>query len=116
MDALRRILEGKDGSTEVTIVLAQTGSKKRSGAPGIALTPALVLAVVVALAGACAAQTTPSRSPGPAESLYLKLHSVGLDKARVYTVRDASLDRGPLHISLESGTIAFTESVGGHIT
>lgn len=111
MYALRRILEGKDGSTEVTIVLAQTG-RKRSGLPGIALAAALALA----LACACAAQSTPPRSPGPAESLYLKLHSVGLDKARVYTVRDASLDRGPIHISLDSGTVAFTESVGGHIT
>src|SRR5262249_3141404 len=101
-----------DGSTEVTIVLAQTGSEKRSGLPGIRLAAALALA----LACACAAQSTPPRSPGPAESLYLKLHSVGLDKARVYTVRDASLDRGPIHISLDSGSIAFTESVGGHIT
>lgn len=112
MWALRRILEGKDGSTEVTIVLAQTGREKRGGLPEIALTAALVLALTCA----SAAQTPRAATPGPAESLYLKLHSVGLDKARVYTVRDASLDRGPIHISLDSGTIAFTESVGGHIT
>src|SRR5215469_15695216 len=112
MCALRRILLGKDGSTEVTIVLAQTGREKRSGLPEIALTAALALA----LSCVSAAQTPRPATPGPAEALYLKLHSVGLDKARVYTVRDASLDRGPLHISLDSGTIAFTESVGGHIT
>src|SRR5215469_14209307 len=112
MCALRRILLGKDGSTEVTIVLAQTGRKKRSGLPEIALTAALALALTCV----CAAQTARPAAPGPAESLYLELHSVGLDQARVYTVRDASLDRGPIHISLDSGTIAFTKSVGGHIT
>lgn len=102
----------QDGSTEVTIVLAQTGSKKRSGLPEIALTAALALALTCA----GAAQSIRPATPGPAEALYLKLHAVGLDKARVYTVRDASLDRGAIHISLDSGTIGFTESVGGHIT
>ena len=53
---------------------------------------------------------------GPAESLYLKLRSVGLDKTRVYKVREAALDRAALHISLDDGTIAFTEDAGGHIT
>lgn len=72
--------------------------------------------MALALSCACAAQATGPASPGPAESLYLQLHSAGLDKSRVYTVRDASLDRGALHIALDSGTIAFTESVGGHVT
>jgi Peptidase family M1 domain len=53
---------------------------------------------------------------GPAESLYSKLGSVGLDPARVYKVRDALLQRAALHISLDDGTIAFTEDAGGHIT
>jgi len=79
---------------------------------GIALTAALALA----LTWVCAGQATRPATSGPAESLYLKLHSVGLDKSRVYAVRDASLDRGAIHISLDSGTIAFTESVDGHIT
>ena len=61
-----------------------------------------------------AADSAPA--PGPAESLYLKLGSVGLDPARVSKVRDASLQRGALHISLDDGTIAFTEDAGGHIT
>jgi peptidase M1-like protein len=96
----------------VTIVLAQTGRLKRSGLPQRALTAALALA----LSCACAAQATGPANPGPAESLYLQLHSAGLDKSQVYTVREASLDRGALHIALDSGTIAFTESVGGHVT
>jgi len=53
---------------------------------------------------------------GPAESLYLQLRSVGLDKARVYHVRDASLDRAAIHITLNDGTIAFTEDVAGRVT
>ncbi len=63
---------------------------------------------------ALAAGSTPV--PGPAESLYLKLRSVGLDPARVFKVRDGSLQRGALHISLDDGTLAFTEDAGGHIT
>jgi len=59
---------------------------------------------------------TSARTMGPAESLYLKLRSVGLDSARVYKVREASLQRAALHISLDDGTIAFTEDAGGHIT
>src|SRR5215469_2164801 len=51
-----------------------------------------------------------------AESLYLQLGQVGLDPARVYQVRDASLDRSSIHISLEDGTIAFTQDVWGKIT
>jgi hypothetical protein len=52
----------------------------------------------------------------PAEALYLQLGQVGLDPARVYQVRGASLDRSAVHITLEDGTIAFTEDVMGRIT
>ena len=52
----------------------------------------------------------------PAEALYLELRSVGLDPERVYHVRDASLERSGIHITLEDGTIAFTQDVMGRIT
>jgi hypothetical protein len=55
-------------------------------------------------------------SDKPAEALYLQLGQVGLDPARVYQVRDAALDRGGVHISLEDGTIGFTQDVMGKIT
>jgi len=58
----------------------------------------------------------PADSQGPANSLYLKLQSVGLDKSRVFKVRDGAIDRASLHISLEDGTIAFTQDVDGRIT
>ncbi len=51
-----------------------------------------------------------------AESLYTRLSSVGLDKNRIYTIREASLDRAAIHISLDDGTIGFTEDVAGRVT
>lgn len=55
-------------------------------------------------------------SDKPAEALYLQLGMVALDAARVYQVRQASLDRSAVHITLEDGTIGFTQDVMGHIT
>ncbi|MGA8440287.1 MAG: M1 family aminopeptidase [Candidatus Sulfotelmatobacter sp.] len=60
--------------------------------------------------------STPTHTPGVAESAYLQLSSVGLDPARVFRVRDGSLDRPSIHITLEDGTIAFTRDVLGRIT
>jgi hypothetical protein len=69
---------------------------------------------------AYASQATPAQppphKPGPAESLYLQLSSVGLDSSRVFRVRDSSIDRPAIHITLEDGTIAFTKDVMGKIT
>ena len=60
-----------------------------------------------------AAQNPPEK---PAEAIYLQLGRVGLDPARVYKVRGASLERSAIHITLEDGTIAFTQDVMGRIT
>jgi hypothetical protein len=60
-------------------------------------------------------QAAPHQS-GPAESLYLQLNSIGLDSSRVFRVRDSSIDRPAVHITLEDGTIAFTRDVLGKIT
>ena len=101
----------QDGCAEVTNVIAKLRSQVRRNFCRFGL-----LGVVAALCSFCGAQTAPQRSPGPAESLYLRLRSVGLDKTQIYAIREGSLDRASLHISLESGTIAFTESCDGHIT
>src|SRR3984957_17926907 len=81
---------------------------------------ALALRIVVmaclapsALQMAHAAENPPER---PAEALYLRLGEVGLDPTRVYRVREASLDRSAIHITLEDGTIGFTQDVMGRIT
>jgi len=52
----------------------------------------------------------------PAEALYLQLGQVGLDATRVYQVRSASLNRSSIQISLDDGTIGFTQDVMGHVT
>ena len=74
------------------------------------------LGLVLLVISAVACAQTPAPNPGPEESLYLKLRSVGLDASRVYKVRSATLDRGAVHMSLEDGAIAFTEEADGHIT
>jgi Peptidase family M1 domain len=55
-------------------------------------------------------------TPTTAEALYTQLRSVGLDASRVYQIREAALDRSALHITFDSGTIAFTQDVYGRIT
>ncbi|MGA8492473.1 MAG: M1 family aminopeptidase [Terriglobales bacterium] len=51
-----------------------------------------------------------------AEKLYLQLRNTDLDKARVYHLRDVSIDRAAIHITLNDGVIAFTKDVAGHVT
>jgi hypothetical protein len=69
---------------------------------------------LLALAAVATASDTAAR-PTAAE-LYEQLRSVGLDPARVYDIRDATLDREDIHITLSSGTIAFSQTVEGRIT
>ena len=52
----------------------------------------------------------------PAEALYLQLSQAALDPNRVYQVRGASLNRSSVQITLEDGTIGFTQDVMGRIT
>lgn len=62
-------------------------------------------------------QTLKPGSPGtPAQALYLNLQSVGLDPARTFHIRGASLDRPDLHVSLEDGEISFTSDIAGRVT
>lgn len=77
-----------------------------------------VLAALAAFSGLLAwGQAAPlAPAAGPAESLYLQLRSVGLDKNRVYKIRNGSLDRSAVHLSFDDGTIAFTEDAGGRVT
>ena len=119
MSTLRRILDGQEAVSKVPKVMVRTNR-------------VAALALIVALEWLAShawgqapnpareSARTPTRTSagtmGPAESLYLKLRSVGLDPARVYKVREASLQRAALHVSLDDGTIAFTEDAGGHIT
>src|SRR5271163_3722913 len=62
------------------------------------------------------ANSAPTAQKSPAEDLFLQLSRVGLDKTRVYRVRNVSIDRGGFSISLNDGVIAFTEEVAGRVT
>src|SRR5579864_1581273 len=74
---------------------------------------AVLLATGVVFPSGVAAQNPAVK---PAEALYLQLGKVGLDPDRVYQVRGASLNRSSIQISLEDGTIGFTQDVMGRIT
>jgi hypothetical protein len=73
-----------------------------------------ILAIMLALTATATAGDV--ASPPTAAALYEELRNVGLDPARVYEIRDATLDREDIHITLSSGTIAFSQSVEGRIT
>ncbi len=53
---------------------------------------------------------------GPVLPLYRALRSVGLDPQRVFTIREAAIDREDVHVWLNDGTIAFTQAVDGKVT
>ena len=78
--------------------------------------PTLLSVVGIAISSTCAVGMAATAAEKPAENLYLQLGDLGLDAARVYQVRGASLSRGPIQISLEDGTIAFTQDVMGQVT
>ena len=71
------------------------------------LTPGMVISV--------AAQRLPVTA-GPVLPLYRELRSVGLDPKQVYKIREAAIDRDDVHLFLNDGTIAFTQSTAGRIT
>jgi hypothetical protein len=50
------------------------------------------------------------------ESTIAQLSKIRLDRAQVYSVRDITLDRDVFSITLNRGTIAFTEAVDGRVT
>ncbi len=93
----------------MTKVLLKTRGLRAAGVVWLALSAALFAQV--------ASQGSANLvSDKPAEALYLQLGQVGLDPTGVYQVRGAALDRSSVHISLEDGTIAFTQDVMGRIT
>ncbi len=53
---------------------------------------------------------------GDALQFYRALRTNGLDRARVYRVRDAQVDVEDIHLTLSEGVIALLEPVAGHTT
>jgi len=77
------------------------------------LSAAQAAAAAPPLASTVTSSVPPKHS---AEALYAKLQSVGLDKSRVYNIREVTLERAAFHITFDDGIIAFTEDVAGHVT
>jgi hypothetical protein len=48
--------------------------------------------------------------------LYRALRNVGLDPQRVFKIREAVIEREDVHLWLNDGTIAFTQSIDGRVT
>jgi hypothetical protein len=74
---------------------------------------ALLLLMASATAGAAG---LPADNAGPALTLYRQLRDLGLDPMRVHSIRDVGLDHAAIHITLNSGTIAFSQTVEGRVT
>ena len=80
--------------------------------------PAARWVFCVLLCGVSAAAQPPSipLTSGPVLPLYRALRGVGLDPQQVFGIREAVIDREDVHVWLNDGTIAFTQSVDGRIT
>ena len=80
----------------------------------LSVTKVLVLALGLG-AGRVHAQA-PAPVPETARTLYPEILNPVLDPAQVHGLREVSIDREDLHISLIDGTIALIRAVDGHIT
>ena len=69
-----------------------------------------LIAILCLLAPAALAQSS------DALQLYRALRTNGLDRTRVYRVRDAQVDIEDIHLTLNDGVIALLEPVNGHTT
>jgi hypothetical protein len=114
--ALGRILATGAKSAYVTMVIRIIPLKPRL----LFLLPAALLLSLAPLSWtqiqATPAPAAPRIQDHSAAELYSELRTVGLDKSRVYNIRDVTLDRAAFHITFVDGTIAFTEDVAGHVT
>jgi hypothetical protein len=72
------------------------------------LVTGLIIAVFAASTGIAA--------PAEADAMLAQLSKIRLDKKQIYSVRNITLSRDVLSISLNRGTLAFTEAVDGKIT
>jgi hypothetical protein len=52
----------------------------------------------------------------PAALLYRQLRDVHLDPKNFHRIREASIEREDIHITLDDGVIAFTQAVDGRVT
>ncbi len=91
------------------------------------VTKVLLLVFITVAAGATAAParaqnssvaqtTTPPQTATGAVALYRELLNPGFDRKDVYRIREVSILREDLHISISDGTMALMRSTNGHVT
>src|SRR5438132_2643781 len=72
----------------------------------------VVIGLLIAMFGAVLQSST----PGGADEILTQLSKIRLDKKQTYHVRDITLRRDVLTITLNRGVIAFLETVRGKVT
>jgi peptidase M1-like protein len=72
--------------------------------------------LIATISATAAAQAAPDHCPKTAADLYERLRTIGLDPARVYHVRGASIHRPSLDLTFDDGTLTFTEDICGRTT
>jgi hypothetical protein len=68
----------------------------------------LMIAAFAAFAGV--------QTPAEADAMLAQLSKIRLDKKQIYSVRDITITRDVISISLNRGALAFTEAVDGKVT
>src|SRR5204863_3893704 len=56
------------------------------------------------------------QAPAEADAMLAQLSKIRLDKKQIYSVRNITLTRDVLSISLNRGVLAFTEALDGKVT
>jgi len=72
----------------------------------------MVTSLMIAAIAAFASVETPAE----ADAMLAQLSKIRLDKKQIYSVRDITLTRDALSISLNRGALAFTEAIDGKVT
>src|SRR4051812_18541368 len=96
--------------------LFKTRLRKGSGADSINKRIPLLRARLITLVMLALCAAPPAQAQSASASLYRRLAAVGIDRTKIFAVRDASIDREDLHLSLNDGVIAFLEPVEGKVT
>jgi hypothetical protein len=88
----------------------------RMAAQAAVLLAATVAPDLLASRHPAAGQPAPVQHSSAAQDLYLKLKTASLNPSRVYRIRDVTLDRAAVHLTLDDGVIGFMQDVAGHIS
>lgn len=72
----------------------------------------LLICLLITISGAIFQDS----APGEADGILAQLSKIRLDKKQIHSIRDLTLRRDVVSVSLTRGMIAFTEPVNGKVT